>query len=92
MSHSEPLATCEMHYNTDHNGKPHRYIHSRYAIATMQDALCVPVIDAILAPFKYAEFLVDLASRFGWQPSRMWGSEAPPEAELTTWNLYTGKS
>jgi len=54
---------------------------------TMQDALGVPVIDAILAPFKYAEFLVDLASRFGWRPSRMWGSEAPPEAELTTWNL-----
>jgi hypothetical protein len=20
-------------------------------------------------------------------PGRMWGSEAPPEAELTTWNL-----
>jgi allantoin racemase len=54
---------------------------------TMQDALGVPVIDAILAPFKYAEFLVDLASRFDWRPSRMWGSEAPPEAELTSWNL-----
>lgn len=54
---------------------------------TMQDALGVPVIDAILAPFKYAEFLVDLAGRFGWRPSRMWGSEAPPEAELTAWNL-----
>ncbi len=58
---------------------------------TMQDALGVPVIDAILAPFKYAEFLVDLASRFGWHPSRMWGSEAPPEAELTSWNPYSEK-
>ncbi len=54
---------------------------------TMQDELGVPVIDAILAPFKYAEFLVDLASRFGWRPSRMRGNEAPPEAELTPWNL-----
>jgi allantoin racemase len=53
----------------------------------MQDELGVPVIDAILAPFKYAEFLVDLAGRFNWRPSRMWGSEAPPDAELTTWNL-----
>ncbi len=55
----------------------------------MQDALGVPVIDAVLSPFKYAEFLVDLANRFGWRPSRMWGSEAPPEAELTTWNLFS---
>jgi allantoin racemase len=58
---------------------------------TMQNELGVPVIDAILAPFKYAEFLVDLANRFGWHPSRMWGSEAPPEAELSAWKLFTAK-
>jgi allantoin racemase len=57
--------------------------------ATMQAALGVPVIDAVLSPFKYAEFLVDLADRFGWRPSRVWGSEAPPEAELTDWNLFS---
>ena len=51
----------------------------------MQDALGVPVIDAVLAPFKYAEFLADLAGRFGWHPSRMWGSEAPPQGELIAW-------
>jgi len=56
---------------------------------TMQNELGVPVIDAVLAPFKYAEFLVELANRFGWRPSRMWGSEAPPEAELTAWKLFT---
>ena len=56
---------------------------------TMQDTLGVPVIDAVLSPFKYAEFLVDLAKRFDWRPSRMWGSEAPPEAELTSWNLFS---
>ena len=49
---------------------------------TMQSELGVPVVDAVLAPFKYAEFLADLAQRFGWYPSRMWGSEAPPEGEL----------
>ena len=56
---------------------------------TMQNALGVPVIDAVLSPFKYAEFLADLANRFDWRPSRMWGSEAPPEAELTSWNLFS---
>ncbi len=56
---------------------------------TMQTELGVPVIDAVLSPFKYAEFLVDLAKRFGWQPSRMWGSEAPPEAELSAWKLFS---
>jgi len=51
----------------------------------MQEALGVPVIDAVLAPFKYAEFLADLAGRFGWHPSRMWGSEAPPQGEVIAW-------
>lgn len=55
---------------------------------TMQDALGVPVIDAALAPFKYSEFLVDLASRFLWYPSRKYGSEAPPTAEVTEWGLF----
>jgi allantoin racemase len=54
----------------------------------MQSALGVPVIDAVLAPFKYAEFLADLAQRFGWCPSRMWGSEAPSQAEITAWNIF----
>jgi allantoin racemase len=48
----------------------------------------VPVIDAILAPFKYAEFLAGLALRFGWHPSRVWGSEAPSEAELSAWGSF----
>ena len=55
---------------------------------TMQSVLGVPVIDAILAPFKYAEFLAGLAQRFSWYPSRMWGSEAPPEAELSAWGIF----
>jgi allantoin racemase len=56
--------------------------------AQMQAELGVPVIDAVLAPFKYAEFLADLARRFGWYPSRMWGSQAPPEEEIVTWGLF----
>ncbi|MFQ5942868.1 MAG: aspartate/glutamate racemase family protein [Anaerolineales bacterium] len=54
----------------------------------MQDELGVPVIDAVTAPFKYAEFLADLAIRFGWNPSRKWGSEAPPREELEAWGLF----
>jgi allantoin racemase len=57
---------------------------------TLQDELGVPVIDAILAPFKYAEFLAELAGRFGWHPSRVWGSEAPPQDELADWGLFDG--
>jgi len=53
----------------------------------MQDILGVPVIDAVLAPFKYAEMLADTAARFGWHPSRRWGSEAPPPHELDAWGL-----
>jgi allantoin racemase len=56
----------------------------------MQAELGVPVIDAVTAPFKYAEFLADLAGRYGWYPSRMWGSESPPREELEAWGLFDG--
>ena len=55
----------------------------------MQQELGVPVIDAVTAPFKYAELLAELAIRFGWYPSRMWGSEAPPQEELDAWGLFS---
>lgn len=54
---------------------------------TMQKELGVPVLDAVLSSFKYAEFLAEIGNRFGWYPSRKWGSEAPPEAEIMDWNL-----
>ena len=50
--------------------------------------LGVPVIDAVLSPFKTAEFLAEVAARFGWKPSRKWGSQAPPETEVSAWNLF----
>lgn len=57
--------------------------------AKMQEELGVPVIDAVQAPFKQAEFLVELAQRFGWYPSRKGGSEAPPQDELLEWALFS---
>lgn len=54
----------------------------------MQAELGVPVIDAVTAPFKMAELLAETAASFGWYPSRMWGSEAPPKEELAAWGLF----
>lgn len=56
---------------------------------TVQRELHVPVIDAVLAPFKLAELLADTATRFGWYPSRKWGSEAPPQDEVQAWRLFS---
>jgi len=54
----------------------------------MQNRLGVPVIDSVLAPFKYAEFLAGLANSFGWYPSRILGSEPPPEKEVANWGYF----
>lgn len=48
----------------------------------LQDELGVPVLDSVIAPFKVAELLAENALRFGWSPSRRWGSEPPPADEL----------
>ncbi len=56
----------------------------------MQTELGVPVIDAILAPFKYAEFMVELKKKVGWQPSRKGGSEPPPASEVEEWRIFDG--
>ena len=29
-----------------------------------------------------------MAERFGWYPSRRWGSEPPPEEEIRAWGLF----
>ncbi|MFQ5971311.1 MAG: aspartate/glutamate racemase family protein [Alphaproteobacteria bacterium] len=57
---------------------------------TMQQELGVPVIDALQASFKYAEFLADTAQRFGWRPSRRWGNAPPPDEEIARWGLFSG--
>jgi allantoin racemase len=52
----------------------------------LQDELGVPVIDATVAPFKYAELLGEVA-RLGWRPSEVGGYARPPEAELDAFGL-----
>lgn len=53
----------------------------------IQAELGVPVVDAVLAPFKYAEFLVELRKRFGWGHSKRGGYESPPIEEIRSWKL-----
>jgi len=53
----------------------------------VQEELGIPVIDAVLAPFKYAEFLIELKKRFNWSPSKIYGYESPPKQEIIDWKL-----
>lgn len=53
----------------------------------IQAELGVPVVDAVLAPFKYAEFLVELRKRFGWSHSKRGAYESPPIEEIRSWKL-----
>jgi allantoin racemase len=53
----------------------------------MQEQLGVPVIDAVLSPFKLAESLGEAAVRFGWIPSRRGGCESPPDEEAIRWGI-----
>lgn len=48
----------------------------------VQEKLGVPVVDATVAPLKYAEFLADLNNRFGWGHSKLVGYEGPDSADL----------
>jgi allantoin racemase len=54
----------------------------------MQDALVVPVIDAVVAPFKLAELLAETAGRFQLYPSRKWGSEPPSPKEVDSMGIF----
>ena len=55
--------------------------------ARLQAALALPVIDPVLAAFKQAEALAEMARELAWRPSRRGGNEAPPAAE---WSGYCG--
>ena len=52
----------------------------------LQEELGVPVIDATVAPFKYAELLGELA-RLGWRTSEVGGYAPPPPAEAEAFGL-----
>lgn len=51
----------------------------------VQEIVGVPVIDAIAAPLRYAEFLADLRADQGWAHSGQVGYDTPPETELDAW-------
>lgn len=53
----------------------------------LQEYLNVPVIDAIIAPFKYAEYLAELKNRFNWVHCKRCSFESPPSEEIKEWNL-----
>ncbi|ATW25016.1 aspartate/glutamate racemase family protein [Candidatus Formimonas warabiya] len=53
----------------------------------LQKVLGVPVIDAVLAPFKHAEYLVALREGLGWITSKVGGFETPPLREIKEWKL-----
>jgi allantoin racemase len=54
----------------------------------MQEKLGVPVIDAVIAPFKLAELLAETAGLFRLYPGRKWGSEPPPQEEVESMGLF----
>jgi allantoin racemase len=53
----------------------------------LEQLLNVPVIDAVLAPLKYAEFLVEIRDRFAWGHSKKYGYESPPLKEIEDWKI-----
>jgi allantoin racemase len=53
---------------------------------SLQDEIGVPVVDATVAPFKYAEMLADVAE-LGWRPSKIGGFATPPSKELEAFGL-----
>ena len=48
----------------------------------VQDKIGAPVIDAITAPLRYAEFLAALGIDHGWRTSRVGGYDSVPAREL----------
>lgn len=62
---------------------------------TLQDEIGVPVLDATVTPFKFAEFKADLRKRYGWAASKIGGFESPTAGEIQRWRLgeaYDGVS
>src|SRR5262249_60875807 len=52
----------------------------------LQEDVGAPVVDATVAPFKYAELMADVAA-LGWRPSRVGGYASPPRRELEEFGL-----
>jgi len=52
----------------------------------LQEDVGAPVVDATVAPFKYAELMADIAA-LGWRPSKVGGYASPPARELEAFGL-----
>lgn len=53
---------------------------------TLQEELGVPVLDAVVAPFKFAELQAELAD-LGWTHSKVGGYESPRPEEIEQWGV-----
>lgn len=53
----------------------------------LQAAFELPVIDSMLAAFKYAEMLVNLRDKAGWYTSKILSYKSPSTAEMKEWGL-----
>ncbi len=54
---------------------------------TLQERLSVPVLDAVITPFKFAEYMSSLKNKFGWSHSKIGGFESPPLKEIEEWGI-----
>ncbi len=53
----------------------------------LQEEFKIPVIDAIVAPIKYAEFMIELRKNFGWGHSKICSYKSPSISEIKEWKL-----
>ncbi len=53
----------------------------------LQKEIGVPVLDATITPFKFAELKAELSQRYGWSASKRGGFESPTVAEIRSWDL-----
>lgn len=53
----------------------------------LQEEFNIPIIDVMLAGFKYAEFLVSLKQRMNWFTSKISTFASPPSEEIRQWNI-----
>lgn len=53
----------------------------------LQEEFRIPVIDANVAPLKYAEFLCNIRDKAGWYTSKAGLYETPVRAEIRRWGI-----
>lgn len=53
----------------------------------LQSEFGIPIIDVMLASFKYAEFLVGLKQKMNWFTSKVLTFLSPPADEIRSWNI-----